>query len=216
MSGAGHGGAGWNRRKVVQWGALIVALNQRAALPAAAAEEVSRSRDAGGAGYGRDPLLNPPRASRWPRALGEPERAAARWLLDELLPEDEGLPAASEVGLVEFLAEWLGAPYAQHAADRAAILPLLAECARALEDGRESAMRWLQAVSDPPAPAAASGAARHDAFERLRVLAAAAYYTTAPGIAAIGFVGNVPREQFDGPPEEVLQRFDGALRALGG
>lgn len=220
MSGSGRGGGRWNRRAVVQWAALIAALQQRAAFPAAAAAQGDPSREAEAAGYGRDPPLNPPEGSRWPRVLETREREAAHWLLDEVLPADEGLPAASELGLVDFLAEWLSAPYRQHQSDRALIRPLLCTCAGELQQGPESAARWLQTVSERaaagtggrPETAADAHAA---AFARLRLLAAAAYYTTAPGITAIGFVGNEPRERFDGPPEAVLQRFDAALRALG-
>ena len=44
-------------------------------------------------------------------------------------------------------------------------------------------------------------------FSRFRSLSAAAYYGTPAGWEAIGYVGNVPLQQFDGPPAEVLQKL---------
>ena len=46
-----------------------------------------------------------------------------------------------------------------------------------------------------------------DFFARFRSLCAGAYYATPAGWKAIGYVGNVPLEKFEGPPPEVLERL---------
>jgi len=68
--------------------------------------------------------------------------------------------------------------------------------------------------ADAATAVASSGAPDAPAFERLRILAAAAYYTTPAGFSAIGFVGNVPRTSFDGPPQAVLDHLAAELRKL--
>lgn len=189
----------WNRRDVVRWAALIAALN-RAAYGEASATSAGR-------GYGKDPTVMPPQPSPWAKGLDAHEREAVRWLIDQILPADGGLPAASEVGLVDFFDDWLSAPYREQRADREALLPLLAECTRRAEADSSTLVDWLASASEPTATLG-------PAFERMRLLTAAAYYTTAAGIDGIGFVGNVPRDRFDGPPGDVLRRFDSALRAI--
>ena len=44
-------------------------------------------------------------------------------------------------------------------------------------------------------------------FSRFRSICASAYYATESGWKAIGYVGNVALERFDGPPQEVLDRL---------
>lgn len=184
---------------MIRWAVLIAGLVQRTGGEARASSA--------GAGYGKDPAMMPPQPAPWPRHLTSGEREVVRALVDQILPADEGVPAASEVGLVDFFDEWLSAPYPQHQDDRRLLLPLLAECPQRSIADSGALGRWLITVSDPKSSLA-------PAFERMRVLSAAAYYTTAEGIDRIGFVGNVPHDRFDGPPDEVLERFDAALRAL--
>ena len=44
-------------------------------------------------------------------------------------------------------------------------------------------------------------------FKLFRDLTAGGYYTTPEGMKDIGYVGNVPLAQFDGPPPEVLAKL---------
>lgn len=184
---------------MIGWAALIAGLAQRTGGEAWASSP--------GAGYGKDPAVMPPEPAPWLKQLTPEEREVVRALVDQILPADEGVPAASEVGLVDFFDEWLSAPYPEQKDDRRLLLPLLSECSRRSIADSGALGRWLVTVCDPKSSLA-------PAFERMRVLCAAAYYTTAAGIDRIGFVGNVPHDRFDGPPAEVLQRFDAALRVL--
>jgi hypothetical protein len=44
-------------------------------------------------------------------------------------------------------------------------------------------------------------------FAKFRDLTAGGFYTTPVGMTAIGYVGNVPLEKFDGPPLAVLRKL---------
>lgn len=153
-------------------------------------------------GYGKDPPLTSPHRDVWPLRLAPDHRAAVRQLADLILPGDPDgtppAPAASALDIDAFFAEWLSAPYPDQRADRALLMPLLAAVAAAT--ARTAAIR-----REPRFEVAAA---------RFRVLATAAYYTTAEGLAAIGFVGNEARERFDPPPPAVVQRLEAAFARL--
>lgn len=157
-------------------------------------ERAGSAPEAAAAGYGKDPPLTSPRRDVWPLRLTPDQRGAARRLADLVLPGDAAAtppcPAASTLGIDAFFDEWLSAPYPEQRADRALLTPLLDAAARRREP------------------------AFHKAAARFRVLAIAAYYTTAEGLAAIGFVGNEARERFDGPPPAIARRFEEAFARL--
>src|SRR5215213_7556657 len=54
----------------------------------------------------------------WPRLLTPAEKAAATALADVILPADEFGPAASVLGVPDFIDEWISAPYEQQMKDR--------------------------------------------------------------------------------------------------
>lgn len=153
-----------------------------------------------GHGYGKDPPRAKPRRDVWPLRLSADQRWAARTLADLLLPGDPAAtppcPPASALRLEEFFDEWLSAPYPDQRDDRRLLTPLLDTVAR-------TSARTI------PRDAASKAA-----VARFRILAAAAYYTTPEGLAAIGFVGNEARERFDGPPPEVARNFEKAFAKL--
>ncbi|HEY2341591.1 MAG TPA: gluconate 2-dehydrogenase subunit 3 family protein, partial [Chthoniobacteraceae bacterium] len=63
-------------------------------------------------GFGDDPNLLE-KEIPWPRALSEGERRTTTALADVILPADELGPAASTVGVTDFIDEWVSAPYPQ-------------------------------------------------------------------------------------------------------
>lgn len=214
MSPTGIPDSGPTRRTTLKWLSLV-AMSVGLSPGFASSAQGHQRRDAA-AGYGRDPDLLAPPGQPWPLVLDERQRAAATAVLDVILPGDAAAPPASAVGLVDFLDEWVSAPYPQQQADAAQLIPLLEELDAA-------AMRRFNAVLSDLSTAdrtalvavhAEDASPRREAFRRLCVLAAAAYYTTPAGFTDIGFIGNVPRASFDGPPEEVLQRFAAALQQL--
>ena len=71
-------------------------------------------------GYGTDPnLLAVYRPGElWPLTLTAAQRRLAGILADIIIPADDHSPSASAVGVVEFIDEWVSAPYPVHQRDR--------------------------------------------------------------------------------------------------
>ncbi|HEY2682222.1 MAG TPA: gluconate 2-dehydrogenase subunit 3 family protein [Steroidobacteraceae bacterium] len=199
-----------DRRTTLKWIlAASVAMQTRIASAAPA-----DTRAAGG--YGTDPKLLEayPPGKLWPLTLSAAERKIATLLADTIIPADAVSPSASSVGVVDFIDEWVSAPYARQIADR-----------RHIREG----FRWLdqeakrrfsrsfaaldshqvQVICDdicylPRAkPRFAKGAAF---FARYRDLTAGAFYTTPVGRKDVQYIGNTPSANFDGPPLEVLKK----------
>ena len=167
-------------------------------------------------GYGTDPdLLKHYKAGElWPLTFTDAQRRTAAALCDLIIPADAESPAASAVGVVDFLDEWVSAPYADQQEDRAVVLPGL----KWIDD--EAAKRFAKpfaslddtqktAICDDICHAAKAKpefktAARF--FATYRNLTAGGFYTTPQGRKDLRYVGNVPLATFDGPPPEVLKQ----------
>ena len=172
-------------------------------------------------GYGTDPqpqkFYKP--GDFWPLTFTPAQKKAATALADTILPKDQYGPAASEVGVVEMIDEWVSAPYPNQQADRPVILDGLAwldaESAKRFGGGEKSfadlSAEQKHAVCDD---ICYTGTAKPEFkkaahfFSRFRSLCAGAYYATPAGWKAIGYVGNVALPSFDGPPPEVLKMLD--------
>lgn len=215
-----------SRRRAMQWVMAAVAASQ---FPPAHAKEVGRTvtpqeeavahaatRPTLG-GYGVDPNLvkvyKP--GECWPLLMTPEQRKTAKALADVILPNDQYGPAASEVGVVEMIDEWVSSPYPAQQADHKVILPGLdwlekesaSRFARGfaqLSDDQQSAI-----CEDICYAAEAKAAFKKPAhfFARFRSLAASAYYATPQGWKAIGYVGNTPLDHFEGPPADVLAKL---------
>ena len=219
------------RREAMQWvmGAVAASALPAAALAQQAAppkppgrnlpqEEAAKQPDPGAAaGYGTDPNLlkvyKP--GDLWPLTFTAAQKQTAGVLADVILPKDDLGPAASDVGVVEMVDEWISAPYPQQQLDRPIVLDGLAwidaeSNKRFGKPFAQASAQQQRAICDDVCYAAAakrefrSGA---KFFSRFRSLAASAYYATPPGWEAIGYVGNVALQTFDGPPPEVLERL---------
>ena len=166
-------------------------------------------------GYGLDQnLLETYNAGDlWPLTLTEAERRIATALCDVIIPADGKSPAASELHVVDFIDEWISAPYPEQQQHREIVLNGLAW----LET--ESVKRFKKFFPDlsevqqraicddicfaPKAAPAFRNAATF--FTVFRNLTTGGFYTTPVGWKDIGYVGNVALEHFDGPPPEVLK-----------
>src|SRR5215472_5341498 len=75
-------------------------------------------------GYGTDPDLVAPhkRGEFWPLTLSAAQRRLAAVLSDLIIPADEHSPSASAVGVVDFIDEWVSAPYPKQQRDRPVVL----------------------------------------------------------------------------------------------
>ena len=167
-------------------------------------------------GYGSDPkLLDPNKPGKlWPLTFTKRQRASATALSDLIIPADDVSPSASAVGVVDFLDEWISAPYERQQADRKIVLDgfkwLDRESAKrfsrpfaALDKAQQSAIcdDICHAADAKPrfAPAALF-------FARYRDLTAGGFYTTPQGRADLQYIGNMPLARFDGPPIEAFRK----------
>jgi hypothetical protein len=194
-----------DRRTTIKW-----VMSASAAWPflerrTARAEPVPAAR-----GYGTDPNLvaNYRPGELWPLTLTEAQRRLAGILADIIIPADVRSPSASAVGVVEFIDEWVSAPYPAQQRDRGIVLGgftwLDAEAARRF--GREfSALEPPQQrgicddICDESRATAARQAAAHF-FALYRDLTAGGFYSTPAGRQDLNYIGNVALARFDGPP----------------
>jgi hypothetical protein len=166
--------------------------------------------------YGTDPRLletyHP--GELWPLTFTQAQRRQATVLCDVIIPADARSPSASAVGVVDFIDEWISAPYPTQREDRETVLAGLtwfeAEASsRFSKPMSVLAPEQLRAICEdirylPQAKPDYLEAARF--FARYRALTAGGFYTTPHGREDLGYVGNVPLARFDGPPLEVLQK----------
>jgi hypothetical protein len=205
-----------DRRTSIKWMLTAMATVPSLSLGSVVGPNPNRGVAADQAGYGTDPDLvkewEP--GGPWPLTLGLDSRATATALCDLIIPADERSPAASAVGVVDFIDEWISAPYPQQRADRELVLNGLAWLdAHAFKRFRKTfaylADPEKTAIADDicsPAKARPDFEAAAKFFAKFRDLTAGGFYTTPVGMKDIGYTGNVPLERFDGPPLEVLKR----------
>jgi hypothetical protein len=200
-----------DRRTAIKW---VLAASAALRLPSVSFEVAAAT--AATQGYGKDPNLMKVYAAGelWPLTLTKDQRATATALCDLIIPADAGSPAASSVGVVDFIDEWISAPYPGHAPDRKTVLDglswLESETQRRFGTAfAQLAATQMAAIADDltaePAKDGLSEAAAF--FARYRALTAGGFYTTPVGMRDLKYVGNVALATFDGPPQEVLKRL---------
>lgn len=203
-----------DRRTSLKW-----MLSAASALPlmqlAGCSSEPPPPRLPSGVGYGTDPDLlkvySP--GSVWPLTLGASQRRIATALCDLIVPADADGPGAVAVGVVDFINEWVSAPYPRQAADRKLILDgfdwldAQAEQRFSRSYGEASANQRSAICDDicylPKARDEFKQAAEF--FARYRDLTIGGFCTSPQGRQYLGYVGNVPLASFAGPPPEVLK-----------
>lgn len=168
-----------------------------------------------GVGYGTDPDLikvyGP--GSIWPLTLSGQQRRIATALCDLIVPADAHGPGAVAVGVVDFINEWISAPYRQQAVDRELILAgfdwldAQAEQRYSRDFGQCSAGQRSAICDDICYLPKTRGEFKQAAefFARYRDLTIGGFCTSPQGRQYLGYVGNVPLARFDGPPPEVLK-----------
>jgi hypothetical protein len=207
-----------DRRTSLKW--MLSAL---AAFPALtrrseAAEPVSLTTAyvATGTGYGTDPDLSRlyKAGELWPLTFTPEQRVTAAVLSDLIVPADAISPSASQVGIVDFLDEWISAPYPEQQRDKGLVLAGFQWLAAQSQDRFGKSFAALaepqqRAICDeisyvPRTRPEYSAAAAF--FARYRDLTAGGFYTTAIGRKDLQYVGNTPSTSFPGPPPDVLRR----------
>jgi Gluconate 2-dehydrogenase subunit 3 len=169
-------------------------------------------------GYGTDPNLlkvyKP--GDVWPLTLTPPQRRLAAILADIIIPADEHSPGASSVGVVDFIDEWVSAPYPDSQRDRPIVLDgfvwLDAEAARRSGKGfADLDTTQRQAICDDICDESRAAPERRTAahfFAVYRDLTAGGFYTSPVGRKDLGYIGNVPLTSFDGAPPELLRKLN--------
>jgi hypothetical protein len=207
-----------DRRTSIKWivaaAAAVPALRDVAF--AASSEALARDVAKDQAGYGTDPaLLKEWKAGGpWPLTLSADARRSVTALADLIIPADDQSPAASAVGVVDFIDEWISAPYPQQRGDRELVLTGLAwidaESQKRFKKSFAAATdaERAQIADDICSPQRVTPELKDAArfFAKVRDLTAGGFYTTPVGMKDIGYTGNVPLATFDGPPLEALKK----------
>jgi hypothetical protein len=200
-----------DRRTAIKW---VLAASAALQLPAGAA--LGQETAKGVAGYGKDPnLLKVHQIGElWPLTLSASQRATATVLSDLIVPADDQSPAASKVGVIDFIDEWISAPYPANQKDKPIVVQGLAwldtESQRRFKNSfsalteKERTAICDDVSGDKPAAQFTQAAAF---FSRYRALTAGGYYTTPVGMKDLRYVGNVAMTTFEGPPPEVLKKL---------
>ena len=211
-----------DRRVTLKWLAGAVAASglplrgAYAAAPATAGWPDAAPPPVTAPGYGTDPAMLEP-VVPWAKTLSAPQLRNVAALCDTILPAEGPHPAPSALGIQDFVDEWVSAPYPDQQKDRAIVLAGLSwvedtaqarhgKAYAALDAGARAAILRDAAKADP------RGAAFLD---RMKFLTTGAYYTSEPGVAELGYVGNEPLEgDYPGPTPEALAHLDQVLAGL--
>jgi len=156
-------------------------------------------------------LVNP--VVPWDAILTNAEMKAVTALCDVILPEDDVSPSASAVGVPEFINEWVSAPYSDQERDlqtiRGGLVWLNTESDKrygtafhTLEKGQQIAICEDIHHQSDAGPEFRQAAAF---FDRFRWLTLCGFYTTEAGRKDVGYIGNVPLNEFPGATEEQLR-----------
>ncbi len=175
-------------------------------------------------GYGTDPDLIHPSVP-WPNTLTDTQRHLLALLADHLLPEAGASPAASAVGVVDVVDEWVSAPYPEQGQHRQL---LLAGLAWMDAEAKTRGQRWfadldtdrqvqiIDSIAWPERAVPEALAMPVLFFSLLRQLVVGAYYTSPEGVAELGYIGNVPIVgDYPGPTPEAMKHLRTQLAALG-
>ena len=168
----------------------------------------------------RDPIHDPdfsrPAIFPWQKQFTPEELKTTTALADVILPKDANGPAASEVGVPEFINEWCSAPYdANREAGetiRGGLAWLNTESFRRFEKRFDelSAAQQTQIVDDicndeKAAPEHKTGARF---FKKFRQLCLGGYYTHSATWKHLGYVGNVSiGGPYPGVPQAVIEKL---------
>ena len=168
-------------------------------------------------GYGPDPDLIKAyeKGAFWPLTMNAQQRQFAAALSDLIIPEDEHSPSASKVGVVDFIDEWISAPYPLQREDRTTVLHGFAWLDGEAQHRFEQPFARLHEAQQRAICDRICNASRASAdlqgpaqfFATYRNLTAAGFYTTLTGRKDLQYIGNVALTHFDGPPVELLKRL---------
>jgi hypothetical protein len=172
-------------------------------------------------GYGQDPKLID-YAAPWPRLLTASELTQLAILADLIVPGGPEAPAPSTLGVPDFLDEWVSAPYPKQVEDRAVLRTGL-DYLNA-ESMSRAGLSWNAAsehvrtlILTDIAALPENGVIKEfrTFFCRVRQLVISAYYTTVPGMRAVGYVGNVALPAYPGVTGKLELELLDRIKRLG-
>jgi hypothetical protein len=204
-----------DRRSTLKW-----MLAASAAMPLLARSVVSQADASAAApakGYGTDPDLTKiyQPGDLWPLTFTAAQRSCAAALCDVIIPADSQSPSAASIGVVDFIDEWVSAPYPAQQKDRPVIIDGLSWIDA--ESGRRFSKSFAelgdssqQAICDDicyEKAAAPKFATAAKFFARYRDLTAGGFYSSPEGRKDLQYVGNVALAKFSGPPADLLRKL---------
>ena len=205
-----------SRRDALKW--LAGSSAGAAALPGLAA--TGETEPAPAALPMRDPIHDPdfskPAVFPWSKQFTPEELKTTTVLADIILPKDANGPAASEVGVPDFINEWCSAPYENNREDseviRGGLAWLNTESFRRFEKRFDEldAVSQIQIVDDICDDSKAKPQHKVGArfFKEFRQLTLGGYYTHSATWKHLGYVGNVSvGGPFPGAPLELIEKF---------
>jgi hypothetical protein len=210
-----------DRRTTLKW-TLAAGIAAGAGVPwSAAATGTATTGTAapptGAHGYGTDPNLTATYhpGELWPLTLSAAQRRLAATLADLIIPSDGRSPSASAVGVVDFIDEWVSAPYPAGRRDRPVVLDGLAwlDVEAVRRHGRgfvELHSPEQRAICDEICCELRAAPERREAarfFAVFRNLTAGGFYSTPAGRKDLGYIGNVARASFEGPPAALIEKL---------
>lgn len=163
-----------------------------------------------------DPDFTKPAVCPWEKQFTAEEMKTATALADLILPKDANGPAASEVGVPDFINEWCSAPYPDFREDgqviRGGLAWLNTESFRRFEKRfDELTLAQQSQIADDicddtkAAPAHQTGARF---FQKFRQLCLGGYYTHSATWKHLGYVGNVSLGGlYPGVPQEIIDKL---------
>jgi hypothetical protein len=195
-----------DRRTAIKW--MLTATGVLVARPKLS---VAAEAPAAAKGYGTDPDLmrEYKYGDYWPLTMTDDQRRLAASLCALIIPADEKSKSAADLGVHDFIDEWISAPYPDQQRDRVVVLDteankLFGRKFADLTDAQQQAIADDICSEEKAAAEFKPGAAF---FRRYRDLTAGGFYTTPEGMADIGYIGNVPSLTFVGPPPEVIAKL---------
>lgn len=146
-----------------------------------------------------DPDFMQPIRFPWEKLLSVEELATTQALADLILPQDEMSPAASAVGVPDFINEWVSADYPEHQEDRETIRGGLGwlnteSFKRFSKRFEELGVDQQSQIADDICDAAKTKPEHQVGgvfFKRFRQLSLSGYYSHSQTWKSLGYVGNI-------------------------
>jgi len=133
-------------------------------------------------------------------------------LVNKIIPKDQNGPSAGELGVPDFLDEWVSAPFPEQQKDLLLFQKGLDQVenfslTKYNKTFSEITSNQKNDILDKISKKDKEAKHIYKFFKRLRRLIGFGYYTDVDyGWKAVGYVGNEPQSSYDGPPKKVLNQ----------